>query len=147
MSTNSAKYDRTSLTVPGFGEREVIHTNWCSAEFTYGTDPFAVFTFKYRSHKDLQIEGILERSPTPPPFEERDPDTLTREELRELLRRRTEKVEELQRVKQEGVKRERATTIIDDDDDDQVVITGEGSSKRRRTSDDSAIEVVDLTDD
>lgn len=91
---------------------------------------------------DLQIEGILERSPSPPPLEERDPDTLTREELQQLLAQRNREREDYLRVKQE--KRERSATVVDDGDD-EVSFTGEGRSKRSRVSNDSGVELIDLT--
>ena len=49
-------------------------------------EPAATFTFKYRARKDLQIEGILPRSPSLVPLEKRDPDTLSHAEARELVR-------------------------------------------------------------
>ncbi|KIV79492.1 hypothetical protein PV11_07052 [Exophiala sideris] len=49
--------------------------------------PLAVFIFQYRSRKALQILGILPRTPEPVPLEARDPDSLTLDEARELLRR------------------------------------------------------------
>jgi hypothetical protein len=81
---------------------------------------------------------------------------LTPEEARELVRRMRAREENAARIKQEaGVrikreKRARTTDVEDDDDDDDdgVEITGEGrSSKRARQSTDSAVEIVDLTDD
>ncbi|KAF2171726.1 hypothetical protein M409DRAFT_17962 [Zasmidium cellare ATCC 36951] len=112
--------------------------------FPYGTRPFAEFTFKYRSRKDLQVEGIIPRSPSPVPLEDRDPATLNADELRQLLERRNEELKKFSNIKTE--KRERPTPTLNDNDDDELIIT-EHSSKRRRTSHDSGIEVVDLTDD
>lgn len=97
--------------------------------------------------EDLQIEGIISRSPSPLPLEQRDPATLNADELRQLLDRRNQELQDLAHVKRE--KRERSTTLIDDDDDDdddEVTVT-ERRSKCPRTSQDSGIEVVDLTDD
>lgn len=94
------------------------------------------------STDDLQIEGVLERSPSPVPLEERDPATLTREELQQLLAQRNREREDYLRVKRE--KRERSATVVDDNDDD-VSFTGEGRSKRSRTSNDSGVELIDLT--
>ena len=91
---------------------------------------------------DLQIEGILERSPSPVPLEERNLDTLTREELQQLLAQRNREREDYIRVKRE--KRERSTTV-GEDDNDEVSFTGEGRSKRSRTSNDSGVELIDLT--
>ena len=102
--------------------------------------------------EDLQIEGIIPRSPSPVPLEDRDPDQLNLEEMRQLLHRIREREASAARVKREGdnqLKRERSTTIIDgndDDDDDEIEVTA-GPPKRRRTFDDSAVEIVDLTGD
>jgi hypothetical protein len=49
--------------------------------------PLATFKFKYRTRRALQSLMILERSPSPVSLEDRDEDTLTREEALELLRR------------------------------------------------------------
>lgn len=75
-------------------------------------------------------------------MEERDPATLTREELQQLLAQRNREREDYLRVKRE--KRERSATVVDDNDDD-VSFTGEGRSKRSRTSNDSGVELIDLT--
>ncbi|EME45426.1 hypothetical protein DOTSEDRAFT_71220 [Dothistroma septosporum NZE10] len=120
-------------------------------EYPYGNVPFAVFAFRYRTRKDLQIESVIPRSPSPTSLEERDPDDLSPEEMRELLRRMREREAYTVRVKREGEKcerRARSTTGIDrgDDDDDDFEITT-GPAKRRHTSNDSGVEVVDLTED
>ncbi|EXJ58344.1 hypothetical protein A1O7_05769 [Cladophialophora yegresii CBS 114405] len=91
-------------------------------------EPCAVFIFKYRSKGALQALGILARPSSPQPLEERDVETLTSDELKELARRfkalqeaqkvkvKQEKLEanlaqlaELKRVRQDG-----------DDKDDEV---------------------------
>lgn len=95
--------------------------------------------------EDLQIEGIIPRSPSPAPLEERDPATLNADELRQLLARRNA---ELKDVKVKREKRERPSIDLDEDDEDEdALVVTDSRSKRRRTSRDSGIEVVDLTDD
>jgi hypothetical protein len=126
---------------------------------------FAVWTFKYRSKgitSVISIEAIrankcsltaalqslliVPRSPSPVPLEDRDVDTLTPEEMRELLRRNAAS----QNVKREhGVKRERtrersstADELVDDDELSFV------SAKRRRHPvilNEDGVETVDLT--
>ncbi|KIW66851.1 hypothetical protein PV04_06143 [Phialophora macrospora] len=48
--------------------------------------PLAAFTFLYRSKNALQILGVLPRAPEPKPLEERDPATLSRAEMLQLIR-------------------------------------------------------------
>lgn len=98
----------------------------------------------------LQSLLIIPRSPSPVPLEERDVETLTPEEMRELLRRQRERDAASQNVKRErGVKRERtrersstAGEVVDDDELSFV------SAKRRRhpvTLDEDGVETIDLT--
>ncbi|KAK4503069.1 hypothetical protein PRZ48_006496 [Zasmidium cellare] len=137
---------RAISTQAALGAREKVRdSTFQDVSFKYGTRPFAEFTFKYRSHKDLQIEGIIPRSPSPVPLEQRDPATLDANELRQLLERRNEELKTLSKIKKE--KRERSTTMVGEDDDDDQVIETERRSKRHRTSQDSGIDVVDLTED
>lgn len=113
---------------------------------------------------DLQIEDIIPRTPSPAPLEQRDPNTLTLEESRELLRRLLQRKEqreqkqqieikkEGQKIKKEGQKkRERSETIeaeVDDEDEGGIVVTGEGPARKRGCqSTDSGVEIVDLTAD
>lgn len=110
--------------------------------YPWGRDPFATFTFKYRSHHDLQIEGIIPRSPSPVPLEERDPDTLTAEEARELVRIQRQQLQNRVKVKKE--KREREEDEVSDDG--EVTMMGE-QRKGQRTSTDSGIEVIDLSNE
>lgn len=80
------------------------------------------------------------------PLEDRDPDDLTPEEARELVRRMRAREDEQVRVKQE--KRDHSTMVDDDeDDDDEVTISETRGRKRYRTSHDSGVDTVDLTDD
>ena len=117
-------------------------TTYVSVEYPWGPDPFATYTFKYRSHRDLQIEGIIPRSPSPVPLEERDPDTLTPEEARELIRIQRQQLQDRAKIKKE--KREREED--EDAGDGEVRMTGE-QRKRQRTSTDSGIEVIDLSNE
>ncbi|RMY19226.1 hypothetical protein D0867_04805 [Hortaea werneckii] len=118
--------------------------------------PFATYVFRFRSHRDLQIEGIIPRSPSPQPgipLEERDPAALSAEEARELIRilreRHGERIqvkdETSPEIKYEGVKRARSQmTGLEDDDD--LMVTGEGpSSKRARGATDEVVDCIDLT--
>ncbi|KAK4496758.1 hypothetical protein PRZ48_012741 [Zasmidium cellare] len=68
-------------------------------------NPVATFVFRYRSMQALKSMLIIPRTPTPPPLEERDFDTLTREELKELHRRAKEAKE--QEDTKRKIKRER----------------------------------------
>ena len=97
--------------------------------------------------EDLQIEDIIPRSPSPVPLEERDPDDLSPEEARELIRRlRTQGGETAVKIKKE--KRGRPVEDdTDDDDDDDVEVTEQRAAKRTRLSTDSGVELIDLTDD
>ncbi|KAK5135531.1 hypothetical protein LTR08_005166 [Meristemomyces frigidus] len=114
--------------------------------------PFAVFTFKYRSRRDLQIEGVISREPTPVPLEERDPDDLTPEEARELVRLLRAKQKQTA-VKSEFKKEKRTHSQVidvdddDDDDDDVTISSGNYSRKRHCSSRDSGVEIIDLSDD
>ncbi|KAK4546707.1 hypothetical protein LTR36_001925 [Oleoguttula mirabilis] len=122
-------------------------TGWVSTQYPYGKDPFASFTFKYRSKTDLQIEGIIPRSPSPVPLEDRNPDDLSAEEARELVRRhRAREAAVKTEVKKE--KRAHSQVIDDDDEDDDVTIASENRSrKRHRASRDSGVEIIDLSED
>ncbi|KXT08934.1 hypothetical protein AC579_9359 [Pseudocercospora musae] len=121
--------------------------------YPYGR-AFASYIFKYRSKRDLQIEGIIPRSPSPTPLEDRDPDDLTPEEARELIRRMRDREKHQAFIKKEikREKRDRSDTVnLDDEsDDDGVLVTGEGAAparKRARASTDSGVECIDLTGD
>ncbi|TKA68034.1 hypothetical protein B0A55_08372 [Friedmanniomyces simplex] len=47
-------------------------------------NPYATIVFRYRSLETLKSMLIIPRTPTPPPLEERDYDTVNREEFRQL---------------------------------------------------------------
>jgi len=99
----------------------------------------------------LQSLLVIPRSPSPVPLEDRDVDSLSQEEMRELLRRQRQRGEAARIVKHEGgVKRERSrersgtanNAEIDDDDVSFV------SAKRRRlpvTLNEDGVETIDLT--
>ncbi|KAK5118301.1 hypothetical protein LTR62_002814 [Meristemomyces frigidus] len=116
--------------------------------YPYGRKPLATFTFKYRSRRDLQIQGIIRRSPSPTPLEARDPDTLTAEEARELVRRIRRREDKFVKVEREDAKRPPPPSVDDDDDsdDDEVMIESEAHRrKRHRVAADAEVEVIDLT--
>jgi hypothetical protein len=88
------------------------------------------------------------------PLEARDPDNLTPEEARELVRRMRAREEDKTRIKQEASarikkeKRDHSTYLEDDDeegDEDEVTITGQSKRSRLSASNDSGIEIIDLT--
>ncbi|MCJ1287059.1 hypothetical protein MMC26_006407 [Xylographa opegraphella] len=121
--------------------------------------PFVNFEFRYRSRKALQIEGIIPRSPSPVPLEDRPVESLTREEAIELLARRTvsfpgqffsgplltlgSQAQTKPEIKPEPstkrrIKRER------DPEYDQILASSYVPKKARASQD---IEVIDLVDD
>ncbi|KAF1928526.1 uncharacterized protein M421DRAFT_4995 [Didymella exigua CBS 183.55] len=115
-------------------------------------EPFATYTFKYRSRDVLKSLLIIPRTPSPVPLEQRDIDTLTAEEMREVLCQQRVRDEASQPVKQErGVKREharaRSSTYTDDSSDEVSFVS---ASKRHRehyrtTVDEDGTEAIDLT--
>lgn len=140
---------------------------YINVSYPYGERPIATYIFHYRSRRmynslrfvaatdgdlgDLEIEGIVERPPSPTPpvsLEERDPDDLTPEELREQVRllraRAADRVKIKQEIKREKRGHERSATLSDDEDGD-ITITSEGNRRKRAKIVDE--EVVDLTDD
>jgi len=90
---------------------------------------------------DLQIEGVIARTPSPSLLEDRDPDSLTAEEARGLVRRMR-----AQQDKQVRVKREKRSCSVTHDSDTATVASEKRRRKRARASHDSRIDVVDLTD-
>jgi hypothetical protein len=101
--------------------------------------------------EDLQVEGIIERSPSPVPLEERDPDELTPDELRELVRRsRAEKASAV-KIKQEVKREKRAREHLDGstsaDEEGDVTIMSENNKRQRTRASMENAEVVDLSDD
>ncbi|KAJ8111165.1 hypothetical protein OPT61_g6169 [Boeremia exigua] len=114
--------------------------------------PFATYTFEYRSKDALKSLLVIPRSPSPVPLEERDVDTLTAEEMRELLRRQRERDAAAQTVKQErGIKRELprewSNTFADDIDGEEpsVVSARKRQATYRTTVNEDGHEQIDLT--
>ncbi|KAF1991051.1 hypothetical protein K402DRAFT_346946 [Aulographum hederae CBS 113979] len=115
--------------------------------------PLVTFNFMYRSKEALQIIGLIPRSPSPVPLEDRPEESLGREELAELYRREKEKNARIkrERINYKRVKRERttnrdSTTVSGDSDSggDVEVVSGPSRKRARR---DGPIETIDLTDD
>ena len=113
---------------------------------------------------DLQIEGIIARSPSPVPLEDRDPQDLSAEEARELVRRMrrmracgTPGVKLENQPKQEkSIKRQRSIDLRDEDGEDGeggedditiVSINPATRGKRTRLGHSPDVEVLDLTGD
>ncbi|KAF2025121.1 hypothetical protein EK21DRAFT_77178 [Setomelanomma holmii] len=111
---------------------------------------FASINFKYRSREALQSLLIIPRSPSPVLLEERDVDTLSPAEMRELLRRQREREEAARATKCEGAlkrerSRERSRTVNNLVDDDELSFI---SAKRRKlpvTLNEDGVETIDLT--
>lgn len=99
---------------------------------------------------DLEIEGVIEREPSPVPLVDRDPDDLTPDELREqnrLLRQRRPPVKIKKEFKREKRSRWRSATPGNDDEDEGDVTFVSETNKRRRTRESMEnAEVVDLLD-
>jgi hypothetical protein len=99
---------------------------------------------------DLEIEGIIEREPSPVPLVDRDPDDLTPDELREqnrLLRQRRPSVKIKKEFKREKRSRRRSATPGNDDEDESGVTIVSETNKRRRTRESMEnAEVIDLVD-
>ena len=127
--------------------------------------PFATYIFKYRSRsrfssgrnllralltrsvEDLQIEGVIERSPDPEPSGDPDLENMSAEEMRNLISsmRAREKEVKLEKRKHSTVIKDETG---DDDDDHEVAITASQPAKRLQQSFESVaeVEVLDLTD-
>ncbi|KAI1616572.1 hypothetical protein EDD36DRAFT_484329 [Exophiala viscosa] len=96
--------------------------------------PRVVFIFQYRSRDALQRLGILPRTPEPLPLEARDPDSLTLDQARELLRRqmaereaarakikKEKAAENLRQLAAIRVKREASATFVPEDEGISIV--------------------------
>lgn len=92
---------------------------------------------------------MLPRTPEPIALEDRDPESLTREELVELARRRqgqwATEMADMKREKTEANLRQLATAVKreapGDDEDDMIIV----AAPPKRTK--QATETIDLTDD
>ncbi|KAM0325325.1 hypothetical protein ACHAQA_007310 [Verticillium albo-atrum] len=113
---------------------------YVNMEYPYGSTPFAVFNFKYRSRRALQQELVIPRTPTPDP-EQHVLEGLSAEEVRRLAAERVRSLGEPSRVKDESrtsVKRER----------DEVDLTGPRVKREwKYTRTESGARAVDLTED
>nr|OQO20268.1 hypothetical protein B0A51_12033 [Rachicladosporium sp. CCFEE 5018] len=137
----------------GLGDAVPVATSKMSrpatvVEYPYGEDPVATYCFLYRSHRDLQITGVIERSPTPPPLEERDVDTLTVDEARQLaIRLKARQAQSNVKPEVKGEKRSRVIDIsdgeADDSDADAEVSFTSAQSCRKKVKVDDDVEVVD----
>ncbi|KAF2665306.1 hypothetical protein BT63DRAFT_428277 [Microthyrium microscopicum] len=108
--------------------------------------PLADFVWHYRTSEDLRKEGIVPRTPSPEPLEDRPRDELSAAELRELLQREQERNTQLKKERDAArVKRERSTTIQFEDGEELSFISTK-PAKRQRVSIEDA-QVIDLTED
>jgi len=136
----------------------------------YGNTPIATYIFQYRTRSkspryqssstlatdngtgDLEIEGIVERAPSPVPLVDRNPDELTPEELREQIRLLRAARQPAVKIKKESKPakraRKRPVPLNNDDDDEGDVTFVSESNKRRRTKESMEGEdVIDLSND
>lgn len=142
------------------GTAEVVSPiSWVEVAYPHGSTPVATYVFQYRSRskskivstnqihlltfvvEDLEIEGIIERPPSPVPLTERDPDELTPEELLEQNRlfraERASAARIKQEVQHERRVRERSITLSDggdnvDDDEGDITVTSQSDRRRKR---------------
>jgi hypothetical protein len=148
----------------------VPSVRYIDVTYPYGENPIATYIFQYRTRSkfhvckffrrviadhntgDLEIEGIVERAPSPVPLVNRDPDDLTPDELREqnrLLRERRPSVKVKQEFKREKRTRQSSATLSSDDNDNEGDITFVSETNKRRRTKESMenAEVIDLSDD
>jgi hypothetical protein len=156
--TRLAAFDPAKLLSSKRTQRSGILSGWSPSP---PTSSFTVLRVSHQASKhsgvatdrttgDLQAEGIIERTPSPVPLEERDPDELTPDELRELVRRsRAEKASAV-KTKQE-FKREKRTRESDSGTEDYagggVTIISENNKRKRAKESMENVEVIDLSDD
>ncbi|KAG9775160.1 hypothetical protein KCU88_g5185, partial [Aureobasidium melanogenum] len=96
-------------------------------------EPCAVLIFLYRSKKALQALDVISRSPTPIPLEERDPDTLTREEAVELAEAEAAKTVRIKEKSEEDLRKFSALKReATDESDDEVVMIAPPERKKAR---------------
>lgn len=103
------------------------------------------------------MEGIIPRDPSPAPVEERKPKAVKVEEsLGTTMLNSEGKQQHNLEIKKEGQKSKKralpemreASDSDEEADDGAIVITGEGPARKRgRQSTDSAVEIVDLTEE
>ncbi|KAI7321151.1 hypothetical protein KC326_g2385 [Hortaea werneckii] len=141
-----------------YGAERVARRSGYRARSEYHFDrvgePFAVFEFKYRSRGALQSLGLLPRSPSPIPLEDRSIEDLSLQEARELLRRQQGRLASNEAsVKREGIKREIKRERIeygDDNDNDGgggIEIVDRPEKRRRLNANGAGTDVIDLCSD
>lgn len=82
------------------------------------------------------------------PLEDRDPDTLTAEEARELVRIQRQKLQDQARVKKEETQKRECDEEGEDEDEADGAVEATGQRrKRQRLSNDSGIEVIDISNE
>ncbi|KAK6433586.1 hypothetical protein LTR95_010239 [Oleoguttula sp. CCFEE 5521] len=141
---------RAVTTHTKLGAAKPSSTRPVHCEHPWGKGPIGVYIFKYRTHKGLQQEGVIERSPSPVPLEERDAETLTQAELREVVRRLQADKESAARIKKEGQrpkKRTRSETLAVSTpglNDDDITVASESSDRKKAKIAES--EVIDICD-
>ncbi|KAM0701950.1 hypothetical protein Q7P35_010860 [Cladosporium inversicolor] len=134
------------------GPAEVVASSrqW-SITYPHGKVPIATYVFQYRTRRDLQIEGIIERTPSPIPLEERDPNELTPDELREqnrLLREKRPSVKIKEEIKSEKRTRQHSATLSNEDDGEgDVTFVSEANKRRRKRESMEGEELIDLSND
>ena len=111
--------------------------------------PVELLTLKFTDERaeDLQVEGIIPRSPSPIPLEDRNPEDLSPEEARELVRRMRAREQDQVKVKREKRSHTDSFEEGEDGDEDDITISEVRSSKRRRGDRDSGVEIIDLTEE
>lgn len=116
-------------------------------------EPKAVFVFKYRSRRALQLLDIVPTTPEPQPLQERDASTLSLEEARRLVEQYRQQESQTARIKaeagekvkteidvdQESNHRKRPATF-EDDGDCQIV-----EVKKCKTTSNAPVEILDLS--
>ncbi|PSN68691.1 hypothetical protein BS50DRAFT_632589 [Corynespora cassiicola Philippines] len=115
----------------------------------YDNKPAATYNLKYRSKDALKSLMIIPRTPSPVPFEQRDLDGLSFDEMREIIRRQRERNDAGKSIKNErGIKRERLTDGSNNAgemmDNGEVSFISEKKRRVTSTPQDGA-EIVDLT--
>ncbi|OQO10959.1 hypothetical protein B0A48_05214 [Cryoendolithus antarcticus] len=126
--------------------------HWVETTFPWGDEALAVFVFKYRTRQGLQAEGIISRTPTPVPLEERNAASLTQAELVEVVNRLQAEKEVALKIKKEGQrsKRARSETLIASTpgvEDDDVTIASENSGRKKAKVAETFIDICDSDDD
>ncbi|KAL1648462.1 hypothetical protein SLS58_002217 [Diplodia intermedia] len=139
---SSLTYDRLQAFQPA--QQSNTYNFKCDKE----DGPFAEFIYQYRSKTALQAEGVIPRTPSPIPLEDRPLEELNQEELRELLRRSREKTAAATAVKTESESEVNASANGSKraHDRSELEFVEARPVKRQRASG-SAPVIIDLSDD